>query len=252
MSDAGFVGSIPLHYDEGCAAALEPGSVLETAAGTGIVTRALRDALPPETRIVATDLNPPMLEIASAKFRPEENVVLAPADATALPFGDESVDLVVSQFGVMFFPDRDRSYREAKRVLRPGGHYLLSAWDAFRYNTFGRIAHEVVCSFFPVDPPQFQKLPYSYTADEARASLAAAGFEAIEADVFRIDKPLPEPERLARGVVFGNPLIDQIRARGGVEPEAVHAALTAAYREAFPDGVMPLQAQFFAGRKPAA
>jgi ubiquinone/menaquinone biosynthesis C-methylase UbiE len=125
MSDraADFTGSIPAFYDHGLgpvffadfaddiarrAAATAPLRVLELAAGTGIVTRRLRDVLPPEAHLIATDLNPPMLEVASGKFRADEIVEFRPADATALPFADSSFDAVVCQFGVMFFPDKDK------------------------------------------------------------------------------------------------------------------------------------------------
>jgi ubiquinone/menaquinone biosynthesis C-methylase UbiE len=172
MSDAAsFVGNIPEHYERGLgplifvdyaadiarrAAACSPARVLETAAGTGIVTRQLRDLVPAAARLTATDLNPPMLEVARAKFRPGEHVDFRPADATTLPFPDGSFDAVVCQFGVMFFPEKDKSYHETYRVLAPGGRYLFSVWDAHRYNPFGRIAHEVASSFFPADPPQFR------------------------------------------------------------------------------------------------
>ena len=146
MSDnqSAFVGSIPEHYDRNLgpiiftdyaadiarrAAAGEPAKVLETAAGTGIVTRALRDHLAAGTRLTATDLNEPMLDVARTKFRPGEQVEFQQADAMALPFADGSFDTVVCQFGVMFFPDKDQSYREVYRVLTPGGRYLFSMWD---------------------------------------------------------------------------------------------------------------------------
>src|SRR5262245_55217268 len=168
MDDAAeYVGSIPQHYDR-ClgplifidyaadiahrVAARSPARVLETAAGTGIATRCLRDILPAGVRLTATDLNPPMLEIARTKFRPGEQVEFQPADATALPFADGSFDAVICQFGVMFFPDKDKSYREAFRILPPGGRYLFNVWDSHRHNPAGRIAHEVIGSFFPHDP----------------------------------------------------------------------------------------------------
>ena len=128
---AGFVGDIPHHYDQGMGpmifvdyaadvaqrvAACNPIRVLETAAGTGIVTRRLRDRLPAGVGLTATDLNPPMLEIARAKFRPGEDVEFKAADAMELPFADGSFDAVVCQFGVMFYPDKDKSYREVYRV----------------------------------------------------------------------------------------------------------------------------------------
>ena len=144
---AGFIGNIPQYYDQGLgpiifaeyaadiarrAAAGRPARVLETAAGTGIVTRKLRDALPADTQLTATDLNPPMLDIARAKFRPGEQVGFQPADAIALPFADQSFDAMVCQFGLMFFPDRAKSFSEAHRVLAPGGRYLLNVWDSHR------------------------------------------------------------------------------------------------------------------------
>src|SRR5689334_3592746 len=134
---SGYVGNIPQHYDQNLGpllftdyaadlarrvATLNPCRVLETAAGTGILTRALRDALPAKAGLTATDLNTPMLEIAATKFRPGESVEIRTADATALPFADASFDAIACQFGVMFFPDKDKSYREAFRVLAPGGH----------------------------------------------------------------------------------------------------------------------------------
>jgi Methylase involved in ubiquinone/menaquinone biosynthesis len=175
-NEAAFVGSIPQHYDQGLgplifvdyaadiarrAAALKPARVLETAAGTGIVTRKLRDALPADTHLTVTDLNAPMLEVARAKFKPGEQVAFQPADATALPFDDGSFDAIVCQFGMMFYPDKEKSYREAYRLLTPGGTYLFSVWDSHRYNPFGRIANDNAKKFFPADPPQFYNVPYS-------------------------------------------------------------------------------------------
>ena len=234
---ASFIGNIPQHYDQGLgpiifaeyaadiarrAAAGRPARVLETAAGTGIVTRKLRDALPAQTQLTATDLNPPMLDMARAKFRPGEQVSFQPADAIALPFADQSFDAIVCQFGVMFFPDKAKSFSEAYRVLAPGGRYLLSVWDSHRYNPFGRLAHEVAARFFPADPPQFYSVPFScHQIDPIKELLIAAGFADIGIAVIGQERELPDVAQFARAAVFGNPLIDQIRARGGVDPERV-------------------------------
>jgi ubiquinone/menaquinone biosynthesis C-methylase UbiE len=267
-SDAAFIGSIPQHYDQGLGpmifvdyaadiaqrvAAGSPARVLETAAGTGIVTRALRDALPAGVRLTATDLNPPMLEIARAKFQPGEQVEFQPADAMALPFADGSFDAVVCQFGVMFFPDKDKSYREVHRVLGAGGRYLFSVWDSHRYNPFGRIAHEVAGSFFPTDPPQFYNVPFSYQQiDPIKESLIAAGFTDINIAVVRLKKEIPDASVFARGIVYGNPLIEQIRARGG-DPERIYDAVVQKLRHEFgaDPGRMPLQAIMFSAKKPS-
>jgi SAM-dependent methyltransferase len=271
MSDdaAGFVGNIPQYYDQGMGpmvfvdyaadiarrvAAGNPARVLETAAGTGIVTRKLRDALPAGVHLTATDLNPPMLDVARSKFHAGEQVEFRPADATALPFADRSFDAVVCQFRVMFFPDKAKSYSEVYRVLAPGGRYLFSVWDSHRYNPFCRLSHQVAGSFFPADPPQFYNVPFSYCQiDPIKESLIEAGFVGIDAAVVSLDKEIPDVANFARAAVHGNPLIDQIRARGGVEPELVVEALTREFRREFgaDPGHMPLQAILFSATRRA-
>lgn len=267
-NSAKFVGSIPEFYDRGLGPvifadfsaemaqrvkALNPKLVVETAAGTGILTRALRDALPGRTKIIATDLSPPMLEMARRKFARGEPVVLQPADAVNLPFDDECCDLLVCQFGLMFFPDKEQSYRTAYRVLEDGGHYLVSVWDSHEFNQFAAATHQVVERLFPDNPPQFYAVPFSCSAiDPIKAGLMAAGFSSVEISVKRIDKLVPDLELFARGMVLGNPLADQIAARGG-DAEAVIAAILAELQERFGDEpmVLTLQEIVFTARKGA-
>jgi SAM-dependent methyltransferase len=257
--------SIPENYDAGLgpmifvdyaldiarrAAALNPKRVLETAAGTGIVSRRLRNQLPPATKLVSTDLSPAMLEVAKAKFKPSEQMAFQPADAMALPFPDASFDVVVCQFGVMFFPDKDKSYREVNRVLAPGARYLFSVWDSHRYNAFGRIPHELLARFFPDDPPQFQSIPFSYGFEPIRDSLVAGGFADVTAHVVRFEKDTGDASGLARGIVFGAPVADQIKARGGFSPEQFFDALLAEYQREFGNpGRMSMQATVFSATK---
>ena len=133
-------GSIPEHYDQGLApnifqdfgrdlsrriVALNPHKVLELAAGTGVVTRILRDTLNASCQLTATDIVDPMLSCAKSKFDANESIEIEVADAQKLPFEDNSFDALVSQFGVMFFSNKERSFEEASRVLSANGHYIF-------------------------------------------------------------------------------------------------------------------------------
>ena len=170
--------------------------------------------------MTATDLNPPMLEIAAGKIRPGERVTFQPADAQALPFADASFDAVVCQFGIMFYPDRPKWFREVHRVLAPGGHYVFNVWDGHGYNPFGRIGHDVSAKLFPGNPPQFYSVPFSCAAiDPIKQGLLDAGFTDIAIAVLTVQKKIPDVDVFARAMVFGNPLAEQVR-RGAVSRKA--------------------------------
>jgi SAM-dependent methyltransferase len=166
--DVRFSGSVPANYEKHLvpllfrpyaeilaerAAQYRPRDILETAAGTGVVTNALAQALP-DARIVATDLNQAMLDVAETRVA-SGKVTFRQADALDLPFEDGSFDLVVCQFGVMFYPDKVRGNSEARRVLRDGGHYLTAIWDRIDRNILSNIANESMRELFPDNPPQF-------------------------------------------------------------------------------------------------
>ena len=231
-ADAVFNGSIPELYDTllvplifaSCAddlaqrvAARAPARVLETAAGTGVVTRALARTLPPQCAIVATDLNAPMLERAAAvgTARPVE---WRPADALRLPFGDGAFDVVACQFGVMFFPDRAAAFAEARRVLRPGGALVFSVWDRIEDNEFADTVTAALARRFADDPPRFlARTPHGCFDRAALArELAQGGFGAAPAF-----ETVPGRSRAASARVpavaycQGSPLRAEIEARAG-------------------------------------
>jgi ubiquinone/menaquinone biosynthesis C-methylase UbiE len=151
--------------------------VLEIAAGTGVVTRALADVLGGNVSIVATDLNKAMLD-HGASVRVDKNVEWREADAMALPFEDAAFDAVLCQFGVMFFPDRIKAYAEALRVLKPGGRFIFNVWDEISENEFADTVTTSLVVVFPEDPPLFlPRAPHGYSdMDKIASELAKAGF----------------------------------------------------------------------------
>ncbi|WP_210505688.1 class I SAM-dependent methyltransferase [Naasia sp. SYSU D00057] len=250
-SDSAFAGSIPAVYERELGPMLfEPyaqalaervdglrdGALLETAAGTGIVTAALARTLPPEVAITATDLNPAMLAVATAKPG-MERVVWQPADALALPFGDAEFDVLVCSFGVMFFPDRDKGYAEAARVLRHGGRILLTVWDSLDHNDFTRVVQEDVERAFPDDPPDFiRRTPFGYAdGDLIRSQVEAAGFTGVEVETVALPCRVRDARQAAEGICQGTPLRLQLEARGA-DLEAVTASAAAAVAERFGSG----------------
>jgi len=139
-----------------------PIRVLELAAGTGVLTRQLARTLPQDVTIVATDLSQPMLDQAAAtgSVRPVE---WCQADAQLLPFPDEAFDVVVCQFGVMFFPDKVRAFTEARRVLRPHGQLIFNVWDRIEENEFSKTVLQAVRPLLREDQvPFLTRIPHGY------------------------------------------------------------------------------------------
>src|ERR1700675_1893325 len=154
--------------------------VLEIAAGTGVVTRTLASLLPESVSIVATDLNQPMLDLASA-VGTKRPVEWRQADAMQLPFRDETFDAVICQFGVMFFPEKPKAFAEARRVLKPGGVFIFNVWDRIRSDEFADTVTTALQSLFPVDPPLFlARTPHGYyDRPTIERDLADGGFTAV-------------------------------------------------------------------------
>jgi ubiquinone/menaquinone biosynthesis C-methylase UbiE len=204
-------------------ALLRPERILETAAGTGIVTRAISEALP-TAEIVATDINPAVVGFAAQHVR-SEGVTFQAADAQQLPFDDESFDLVLCLFGIMFFPDKVRGNAEAHRVLRPGGSYLLVTFNRLELNPVPKAAGEAVATLFPEDPRYMERGPFSYTDTSlVDKDLRAAGFQNIELETVELSS-LVSARDAAHGIVLGSPFRAEIERLDASALERATAAV---------------------------
>jgi SAM-dependent methyltransferase len=224
-----FSGSIPTTYDR-CLGPLlfEPYAadlvarvqqtgeglrVLELACGTGILTRRLREALPTSATLLATDLNEAMVSYARAAVS-DPNIEWRTTDAQALPFADASFDVVLCQFGFMFLPDKAQGFREARRVLRPGGVLLANVWHSMEDNPLAGAMHTRLARLFPDDPPRFFETPYGYhDADRLRADLAAGGWQSIDLEDVTLQSASPSATDAATGFVYGSPLTHELVKR---------------------------------------
>jgi ubiquinone/menaquinone biosynthesis C-methylase UbiE len=249
--DVDFSGSIPVNYDrylgpmffqpyaEDLAQRLQvrpDGSVLELACGTGILTRVLRSRLAPTVKLMATDLNEPMLRNAIGKFHVGELVQWQEVDATKLPFADATYDAVVCQFGLMFVPDKRAAVRETYRVLKPGGSFLFNVWDAMEDNELAKIAHETIVSFFDRDPPNFYEVPFGYhDRGEIEKLMTQEGFRAIQISVVAKESKASQAENAARGLVEGNPVVVAITERDPSLVPKITDAVAAAIKSRFGD-----------------
>ena len=219
-------------------AAAAPRQVLETAAGTGVVTRAIAARLPASTRITATDLNESMLNHAKTLLSQETCVTWQPADALALPFDDQSFDAVVCQFGAMFFPDKIKGYKEARRVLKPGGRFLFNVWDKISDNEFADVVTQTVAEMFPDDPPLFlARTPHGHhDVARIRADLKAAGFSDIATEAKDERSKAPSPRVPAVAYCEGTPLRNEIEARDKARLQEATSRATDAIARRFGNG----------------
>jgi ubiquinone/menaquinone biosynthesis C-methylase UbiE len=242
--DVRFTGSVPQNYERymvpllfrpyaeelaSRAARLQPGRILETAAGTGVVTAALHDALP-DAEIVSTDLNPPMLEVAASRIS-SDGVRFQQADALDLPFADNSFDLVVCQFGSMFFPDKVRGHSEAMRVLSDGGHYLLAIWDRIERSPLTDVAQQVLIDLYPDDPPLFMRRgPFGYSDPaQIERDLREAGFSAVDIDTVELRSRAGSAHEAATALCYGSPMGIEVEGRGPGAIDSIAAAVEQAY-----------------------
>jgi len=246
-ANARFLGSIPELYDRHLGPVIfEPyaldlarritvasdAPLLEIACGTGILTEQLYGRLSPDVRLVATDLNQPMIDYARSKLGALKDIEWRTADAAALPFESGSFSGLACQFGLMFVPDKEAAFREARRVLAKDALFAFNVWGSFEHNPFGRIAHETIGSFFSANPPNFYLVPFGFhDPDAIRGVLKANDFDRIELNQVTLETRSASARSFAVGLIKGNPVSLAIQERGfALDPivDALEAAFVRA------------------------
>jgi len=160
------------------AAQIQPGQhVLDVACGTGVLTRTVDERIGENGSVIGLDVNPGMLAVAARKA---PHIEWREGRAEALPFDDASFDAVVSQFGLMFFDDRDAAIREMVRVLRPSGYLAIAVWDSLA-NTPGYAAMvDLLQRLFGDEVANGIRAPYILgDTGELRALCAEAGLPRV-------------------------------------------------------------------------
>lgn len=251
-TDKVFAGPVPQIYDrllvplifqpyaEDLAARVmvaRPARILEIAAGTGALTRAMAARLDGSS-IVATDLNQPMLDLAAARLADDARINCRQADALDLPFADESFDAVACQFGAMFFPDRPKGYSEARRVLKPGGRFLFNVWDTVASNAFTAVLLDALAEVFPADPPRFiARTPHGYhDVGTIELDVMAGGFP--RPMIERVEKRSRAASAADAAIAFcqGTPIRGEIETRGTPALDAVTETVAKALEHRFGSG----------------
>ncbi|MGI8600619.1 MAG: class I SAM-dependent methyltransferase [Chitinophagaceae bacterium] len=226
-TDINFSGSVPQNYDAYLGPILfepyakdlvkrikekEVQKVLELACGTGRVTHHLLNTLPAQVQLIATDLNGDMMFVAKSRII-DERVIWQEVDAQDLPFNEKEFDLMVCQFGVMFFEDKLKAFKEAHRVLKEGGVFLFNTWDKVENNMLSNLTQQVLLELIKEDPPLFfEKGPFSfYDQEHIKQILKEAGFKNNTLSVVQIETESTDIDSMIKGILDGSPLTNYLQ-----------------------------------------
>jgi ubiquinone/menaquinone biosynthesis C-methylase UbiE len=262
-----FAGSIPANYDKFLGPLLfEPYaldlaerlkgrrlcSVLELACGTGRVTAHLAKLLEPDGKLVATDLNPDMIEVARRQVT-ASNIEWKVVDAQELPFEAGSFDHIVCQYGVMFFPDKRKAFSEAFRVLQQGGLYLFNTWDDIRNNPRINAIRTTMEDMYANESPEFfRRGPYAfYDREEIQALMEEAGFRNVRIEMVQKVTNYQNEEEIRKGFLEGSTLAAYMKDKDESQKEKLHQRVRSALieQEAVYGTKVPLQAFVCSGEK---
>jgi ubiquinone/menaquinone biosynthesis C-methylase UbiE len=228
-------------------AEVAPGSdVLDVCTGPG--TLAIQAAAHAR-RVVGVDFSPRMLEelrrrAQAGGFR---NIEAVEADGQALPFEDAVFDRAFSMFGLIFFPDRGKGFRELHRVLRPGGRAVVSSWRPFEHVPPIKAAFDFLIELMPELPFGKNKAPLG-EPDEFRTELTDAGFTSVDVQVVKHKNTASSPAALWKSMAKSTAPFLLLRRRIGEERwSALSDGILARMLERFGPGPLDVELQALLG-----
>lgn len=173
-------------------------TVLDLACGTGIVARTLAGRAAAE--ISALDLSPAMLSVASETARDEGfEIEWHEGQAENLPFPDGKFDLVLCQFGLMFFADAEKALSECFRVLKNGGRFCLSVWQKIDEHPFYKKLDAVIRERLGMS--DLQNIFALGDAFRLEKMLTGAGFHRVSVEPVSMISRFPDPESFLAGEI---------------------------------------------------
>jgi ubiquinone/menaquinone biosynthesis C-methylase UbiE len=202
--------------------------VLDIACGTGIVARNVASRVGTLGNVVGLDVNPDMINMARLVAE-QEHIAIEwhTSSAEQLPFPDENFDLIVCQFGLMFFTDKHVALKEMHRVLRKSGRAVLSVWQELDQHPFYQTLHDVSQRHF--GKSSVEAVFSLGNSDELRKLLTGSGFRQVEIEPVSITAHFPQPKEFIAWEIDINPA--EAPALRNLDKEAQQAIMTAARQD---------------------
>jgi ubiquinone/menaquinone biosynthesis C-methylase UbiE len=232
-------------------ASLPVSIVVEIAAGTGRVSRHIRENIPPTAKLIATDISDEMLSVGKNKLA-HLDIEWQIMDAQALSFNDSSIDLVVCCFGYMFVPDKHKAFAEVYRVLKPGGHFLFTTWDKLENNAASFCSVSVATKYLAEPLPESSYLATSMSDAAMITQLAHdAGFEKISVEKLQLLSVSETAKNAALGFIEGASIYGTIKKRNPEKIEEIKIELEKEFASKFGTAPMiaPISALMCQARK---
>ncbi|WP_259069050.1 class I SAM-dependent methyltransferase [Mucilaginibacter sp. X4EP1] len=228
-------------------------TVLEIACGTGCVTVPLRNHFAPNVELTATDFNADMMSVAESKLN-NGSVVFGIEDAQNLSFPDNSFDLVICQFGLMFLQDKKKGLSEALRVLKPGGRFIFSTWDKTENIPLLKlIFNDIILPYFKDEDTTRFLIPFSlFDASQLKEWMEEAGFIEVETERVSLETGAPSYKEIVNGYFQKHALGGAVTAKNPADFDVVAAEMEKQVIAQFGETDIKLRfsANFVSGVKP--